>query len=248
MESALVGFKSRGEKGNLSVAPRRGKGYNGRQEMNAMAAYLFDFDGTLVDSMPAYSAIMLGILAENKLAYPPDVIKRITPLGYVGTAKYFIELGAPQPLEAMIDLINGRMLHAYAYEIPAKAGVKEALEAMKQRGDSLHVLTASPHAVLDPCLKRLGLWELFENVWSCEDFQTTKSDPEIYRMAAQRMGKGVEEVTFLDDNLNADRTAKQAGMRVIGVYDDSSKDMEGAIRAATDGYVYDLRDVLSEGL
>ena len=38
------------------------------------------------------------------------------------------------------------------------------------------------------CLKRLSLYDLFDNVWSCEDFGTTKSDPEIYRMAAERIG------------------------------------------------------------
>ena len=213
-----------------------------------MATYLFDFDGTLVDSMPAYTKVMLGILNENHIAYPADVIKRVTPLGYIGTADYYLALGAPQTREEMIQLINERMYHAYAYEIPEKEGAAEALRALKARGDSLHVLTASPHAVLDPCLKRLGMWELFGHVWSCEDFLTTKSDPEIYRMAAKRLGKKVEEVTFLDDNLGADRTAKQAGMRVIGVYDESSKDMEDQIRAATDGYVYRLGELAALGI
>jgi len=205
-----------------------------------MAAYVFDFDGTLVDSMPAYEKIMLGILNEFHLTYPQDVIKRITPLGYIGTAAYFVELGAPITQEEMIRLINERMLHAYAWEIPEKPYVTQSLKALKAQGHSLWVLTASPHAVLDPCLKRLGLWDMFESIWSCEDFGTTKSDPEIYRMAARRMGLEVHEVTFLDDNLNADRTAKAAGVRVIGVFDESSRENEADIRAAADGYVYDL--------
>lgn len=113
------------------------------------------------------------------------------------------------------------------------------------RGASLNVLTASPHITLDACLKRLEMYDLFDNVWSCDDFATTKADPEIYKMAAQRLGTTVEKVLFLDDNLGADQTAKMAGMQVCGVYDDSSKDYTEQIKAATDYYIYDFTELLA---
>ena len=53
--------------------------------------YLFDFDGTLVDSMPSYVSVMLRILDEANVSYQSDIIKIITPLGYLGTARYFVE-------------------------------------------------------------------------------------------------------------------------------------------------------------
>ena len=56
-------------------------------------AYLFDFDGTLVDSMPTYVSVMLRILDENNIKYEDDIVKVITPLGYGGTAKYYKNLG-----------------------------------------------------------------------------------------------------------------------------------------------------------
>ena len=49
--------------------------------------YLFDFDGTLVDSMPTFTALMLRILDEHNVEYDESIIKTITPLGYVGTAR-----------------------------------------------------------------------------------------------------------------------------------------------------------------
>ena len=106
------------------------------------------------------------------------------------------------------------------------------------------MLTASPHETLDPCLKRLGIFDIFDNVWSCNDFATTKADPEIYRMAAGRMGKNVSEVIFLDDNFNADKTAKEAGMQVIGVYDDSSAEYVDEMKAVCDFYIYDFKELL----
>ena len=79
---------------------------------------------------------------------------------------------------------------------------------------------------------------MFDNVWSCNDFGTTKADTAIYHMAAERMGVGVGDVIFLDDNLNADKTAKQAGMIVYGVYDDSSAEYVDEMKAATDKFSY----------
>ena len=208
--------------------------------------YLFDFDGTLVDSMPNYVATMLRILDENQISYPDDIVKIITPLGNGGTARYFIEqLGLKMEVAQVRALMGKYILDAYLHTIPAKAHVIEALKELKQQGASLNVLTASPHVVLDPCLKRLGMWELFDNIWSCEDFGTTKTDPEIYRQAAQRMNTTVEKVLFLDDNYNADKAAKDAGTLVCGVYDASSENYVEEIKSVSDFYIYDFSQLLS---
>ncbi len=209
-----------------------------------MKRYLFDFDGTLVDSMTSYVGVMLRILDENGVSYSDDIVKIITPLGYGGTAKYFIELGMPLKLEEITAKMTEYALHAYAFEIGAKENVVKVLRELKARGDDLNILTASPHSMLDPCLKRIGIYDLFTNVWSCDDFGTTKADPEIYRMAAKRMGAPVEEIIFLDDNYNADKTAKEAGMVVYGVYDPTSEEFAEDIKAITDRYVTNFTELL----
>ena len=209
------------------------------------SAYLFDFDGTLVDSMPAYISVMLRILDENNIKYENDIIKIITPLGYAGTAKYYREkLGLEMPENEIIDLMNKYAYNEYAYNIPAKRNVVETLLKLKEQGADLNVLTASPHSVLDVCLERLGIYDVFTNVWSCNDFGTTKADTEIYRMAAERMGKPVEEIIFLDDNYNADKTALAAGMTVCGVYDKSSEECTDEIKGVCDYYINDFCELL----
>lgn len=209
-----------------------------------MHTYLFDFDGTLVDSMPDYAAVMLRILDENQVPYGDDLIKIITPLGANGTAEYFIKMGLQLPKDEILRRMGDYLIDAYANRIPAKKNVPQVLRQLKDRGASLNVLTASPHLTLDPCLKRLGLYALFDHVWSCDDFSTTKTDPQIYTMAAERLGVPVGDVLFLDDNLNADITAKRAGMQVCGVYDDSSADFVEQMKAATDMYIYDFSELL----
>lgn len=210
-----------------------------------MNTYLFDFDGTLVDSMPTFIGMMKRILDENNISYGDDLIKIITPLGYKGTAIYFKEkLGIKLSLEEIADLMTKYAIEEYTKSIPAKNNVIKTLKALKSRGASLNILTASPHFMLDPCLKRLGMYELFDNVWSCDDFETSKADPNIYVMAAEKMGVPVGEVLFLDDNFNADKTAKEAGAKVCGVYDESSADCEDEIRSITDYYIKDFSELL----
>ncbi len=209
-------------------------------------AYLFDFDGTLVDSMPTFISVMLRILDENNVKYEKDIIKVITPLGYGGTAKYFIEqLGLKIPENELLTKMNEYAYEGYAYSIQAKSNVIEALKALKSQGASLYVLTASPHSVLDVCLKRLGMFELFTEVWSCDDFKTTKANPEIYKMAAKRIGKPIDEILFLDDNYNADKTAASAKMKVCGVYDPSSEDYANEIKSVADYYINDFSELLN---
>lgn len=209
-------------------------------------AYLFDFDGTLVDSMPTFVSEMRRILDDNRIPYEKDLMKTIIPLGLNGTAEYYIHtLGLRMAKEQLIGLMKEYMLEAYFHTIPAKLHVEETLRELKRRGRRLYVLTASPHVTLDACLKRLRLWDLFEEVWSCDDFHTTKADPAIYGQAAARMGAAVEEVLFLDDNLDADITAKAAGMQVCGVYDASAADYADRIRAVADYYITDFAELLT---
>ena len=207
--------------------------------------YLLDFDGTLVDSMPTYVSSMLRILNENNISYSSDITKIITPLGVNGTAEYFINnLGLKMNNNDLILLMKEYMCDAYFNTIPAKENVVEVLSKLKQQGASLNILTASPHITLDACLKRLDMWDLFDNIWSCDDFGTTKADTQIYLKAAERMSTAVDNVLFLDDNYNADLTAKTAGMKVCGVYDASSEDYIEEIKSISDYYIFDFKELL----
>ena len=207
--------------------------------------YLFDFDGTLVNSMPTFVKVMLRILNENNISYGDDIIKIITPLGLKGTAEYFISLGLNKSVEEIGKTMYEYFYYEYAHTIPAKENVIDTLKELKAQGHSLNVLTASPHLTLDACLKRLDMFDLFDNVWSCDDFNTSKSNPEIYTAVAEKLGVKVEDVLFLDDNYNADKTAKTAGMKVCGVFDESSSEYEQEMRELCDFYAKDFREILS---
>ena len=213
-----------------------------------MKTYLFDFDGTLVDSMPTFVSVMLRVLDEYGVTYGKDIVKIITPLGYHGTAKYFRQLGIDESVSKLVLQMQKYAKSEYENKIVAKDGVIKTLMELKRLGASLNILTASPHSMLDPCLKRIGIWTLFDNVWSCDDFETTKSNPKIYKKAAEKMGREIGDIIFVDDNVEAIKTAKLAGMKSCGVYDKSAQEFVEEMKKEADYYIEGFEELIVYGL
>ncbi len=210
-------------------------------------SYIFDFDGTLVNSMPYFGGGAKQMLDDYGIAYPSDVVKIITPLGFGGTIAYFRDtLGLTIEQDAGVRELIDRLHPYYRDEIGIKDGVEAFLLAAKEQGVSLNVLTANPHENLDVCLKRLGIYDLFDNVWSSDDFPTTKANPVTYTAAAERIGTAVDECAFFDDNIVAVTSAMTAGMYGVGVYDPSGEEFAEEFRTTADRYIDSFADVIGE--
>lgn len=207
------------------------------------AVCIFDFDGTLVDSMPSWSEKMLNILRASGVDYPDDIIRIITPLGDGGSADYFRDmLGVKMSHEEMFARMDAYALPCYRDKIPAKAGVEVYLRRLHAEGIRLCILTASPHKMVDPCLARLGLTDLFDGIFTCEDFGMKKSDPAIYLALLDRIGADVSDAVFFDDNLCAVETAAKAGLCTVGVYDPTGESFAEELRTAADAYLHSFVD------
>lgn len=206
---------------------------------------IFDLDGTLIDSMPVWADRIYHLLDENKIAYPADILRTVAPMDNAAIADYLRdELGLQMDAAEILARMQAFITADYRERIPAKATVPETLEKLKKDGMRLHVLTASPHSLTDVCLKRLGLWTLFDTVWSCEDFSLPKTDTAIYLRVCEKIGAAPAACVFADDNLLALSTAKKAGLTVVGVADESDAADSDSIRKIADLYVEKMEDIL----
>ncbi len=211
-----------------------------------MNTYIFDFDGTLVDSMPVWSQKMLNILNSQNIDYPEDIIKTIATLGDKGTARYFKEVfGIKLSEEEMFIQMDEYAMPKYCNEIPLKDGVFDYINMLKRNNCSINVLTASPHKMLDPCLKRLGIYSLFDNIWSTDDFGLTKIDPNIYLKSVEKLGVSIKDAAFFDDNIGALKTAAKTGLFTIGVYDPTAEDFTDEIKSICNIYIKSFNDLNS---
>ncbi len=205
---------------------------------------VFDFDGTLVDSMPTYAETVFRILKENGVVPPEGLIKTIATMGTVASAQYLSSLVVSKSPEEILLLMKQYLLDAYLHAIPLKTGVLPALLAWRERGLLLSVLTASPHISLDPCLKRLGIYDWFDHVWSTDDFSCSKTDPDLYRRVAEVLGEDPGHILFFDDNPDAGRTAQSVGMKYCAVADVTNLEYWDAMKQSADYFAEKLIDLL----
>lgn len=205
--------------------------------------YLFDFDGVLVDSMPVWAGTYVKMLQSNGIPVPEGFVRKITPLGNSGAADCLIEAGLPMSKEDITAFAMSRYDYEYSHNVTLKPNVEKTLRKLVANGNSVHVLTGSSHRYVDPCLKRHGIFDLFENIWSVDDFPYTKAQPEIYFEAAKRLSASVSDCVFFDDNFVAISTAAKTGMRTVAVYDGSSADFWERMKETADRCITDFSEI-----
>lgn len=208
--------------------------------------YIFDMDGTLIDSMDGAVKVVLDYLTEYGVSYPDDIVSTLTPLGFVGISKYYHEhFGIPKSPEEIYQDFQVGLMSLYANDVPANAGAEQTLRALKERGARLFVLTGSPHAFLDVCLQRLGLTKYFESCWTAaEDFGFLKGDERLYKAVAERIGVLIEKCIMIDDGVKGLKKAHEAGMQTVAFYDKYSKADEREMRSFADRYIYTFEELL----
>lgn len=212
---------------------------------DGIRAAVFDFDGTLMDSMPDWCRKMLYQLDEAGVAYPDDIIRRITPMGDVKSAQYFQELGLQKSMEDILAGMRAYALDAYSNRILPKAGVRTYLQHLRTQGVPMCVLTASPREMITPCLARNEMTDYFVFTRSCDEMGLSKAQTQIYQATAELLGCAAAECLFFDDNIVALRTAKEAGMRTVAVYDDTSRDDWAAIVQLADYAIISFEELIS---
>ncbi len=199
--------------------------------------HIFDMDGTLIDSMPHIVHSILQVLDEDHIAYGPEIIEAVIPLGYPQTAKLFQTMGAKGTVDEIVERFMHLLHREYANHIPLKNGAGEYLHKLKSAGKQLCVLTGSPHLLTDVCLQRNGIYDLFDHIWSVDDFGLSKAQTAIYDEVVRRLGCDKEDICFYDDNLTACTTAVSAGWYTCAVNDGQSAEITAALKDAANAYI-----------
>ena len=206
--------------------------------------FVFDLDGTLVDSMSYFAAGLLKILDEAGIPYDDGIVETITPLGYVASAELFRSMGVEATVEEMVAQMKENLVYEYSNNIKLKPYVGDFLRQLKMQGARLFVLTASPHVVTDICLKNNGVYDLFEQIWSVDDFGMTKSELELFDAVAKKIDCKPQEINYFEDNLTAVTNAALSQYKVYGVLDKQQPEDIEQIKELSDIFVYSYKDLL----
>lgn len=204
--------------------------------------YVFDNDGTLVDSMDKWSSKLTELLDAYKVKYPVNFIETVTPMGTDRLIEYLIndldfKRYTPDELKA---IMTKTVLEMYKSDVDIKPYVKEYLEKLKKEGKKLYVFTAGTAEMAKAALERNGVAKLFDGIYSSDEFGKAKSESGIYPLLAEKIGADIEDIVFFDDNAEAVAAAKEAGFYTVGVYDSHSY----KIRETADEYITSFKEKL----
>ena len=209
---------------------------------------IFDIDGTLLDSMPLWNH--LGERYLQKIGFKEEetegLSQRISTMPFTEGIRYIkkaytLNLEEERIREQLQEMIAG----AYRDEINLKAGAKEYLQFLKERGIPCILATAGEASLAKAALKRLKVWEEFQDLLLCEEFNTSKLEAKIYRLAMERLSLSrPEEVLVCEDVLHAIKSAKQAGFQVCGILDEANREDWEKIQEVADFTAKDFYELV----
>ena len=181
------------------------------------SACIFDCDGTLVDSMPLHLEAWRAAL--EKHGFPPEqfTLKMHHEVaGMPGTAivrKLNAEFGCNLPPEQVeIDKIEWYMAHHS--EVQPIVPVVEYARSMHGKMP-LAVASGSDAVIVHESLRAIGIFELFETIVTPADVALGKPAPDMFLLAAKRMGVPPEECLVFEDGLLGIQAAHAAGMKTV---------------------------------
>jgi HAD superfamily hydrolase (TIGR01509 family) len=115
-----------------------------------------------------------------------------------------------------------------AQEFAPYAGAGPSLEDLRRRRWKTALATMSDRRSTDTLLDRFGFLQWFDDVLTAESVRLPKPDPEIYRLAAQRLGVPPSRCVAIEDSPAGVDAARGAGMKVLGVTNSVPRQQLGA--------------------
>lgn len=211
---------------------------NKQTNQQAIKAAIFDLDGTLLDSMHVWGEVDAAFLSKRGIAVPDDYMQAMSVLHFEEAAHYTIRrFGLNERPEDIMDEWNRLAEEAYATRVALKPGAEAFLRRLYADGLLLGVATALPPQLYTACLTHLGVYSLFSAFASNDEVGCSKERPDVYLLAAERLGVLPRECVVFEDILPGICSAKGAGMRTVGVRDAYAAHAEADIRAAADWFI-----------
>lgn len=210
-----------------------------------IAAVIVDLDGLIVDSETPEVLAWQETYARHGLEFPVEQW-----LQNVGrTDSPWDPYAALRALDPPIDLtlVKGywrdrHEQHARDYLLPLP-GVVPLAEAVRARGWRTAVASSSRHAYVLRTLRALNLADRFDAAAGGDEVPRAKPAPDVYLLAAHRLGVAPHRCVALEDSLNGLLAAKAAGMRCIAVPSSLTRSLDFS---AADLIVASLEEVTPE--
>ena len=145
---------------------------------------IFDFDGTLVDSMFIWESFGEDYLRSLGKEPKENLRKTVATFTLEQVAEHYRKhYGVTLSVEEIISNANEIVLKSYRTKVRLKSGVADFLEKLKNQGVNMCVATVTDRFIVEDVLKRLGVRKYFSEIFTCSEVGCSKESSEIYNAA-----------------------------------------------------------------
>lgn len=184
-------------------------------------AVIFDLDGVLVSTDELHFQAWKQLADAEGIPFDRAINHRLRGVSRMESLEIILEQAArtysPEQKMAMADEKNATYRELLSTLTPADAlpGAAELPAALKERGVKIAVGSSSRNTSL--ILERLGWSDRFDVVVDGNDIRRSKPDPEVFVLAAQRLGVPPAQCLVVEDAIAGVEAARRAGMAVFGI-------------------------------
>lgn len=184
-----------------------------------MKAFIFDFDGLIVDTEIAEYEAWREVYAEHGTELTLDVWEDV-----VGSAQGYFDpiahlegrIGRSVDRDAVQTRRRQRTLEIID-GLPVLPGILNYLEEAKERGMRLAVASNSSHDWVEGHLARKGLLDRFDVICCAEDVEHAKPAPDLYLAALKALRVSADEAIAFEDSPHGARAAIAAGIFCVAI-------------------------------
>ena len=206
---------------------------------------IFDFDGTLFDSMFIWDTAGEVYLRSIGKEPEADLQKVLKPMSLLQSAQYIRQkYQIPLSVEEIMDGVNHTVEGFYFHTVEPKPGVIAFLEELHRRNIRMCIATATDRYQVEAALQRCGMRHFFSEIFTCTEVGSGKDRPEIFRKAMEHLQTDRNTTAVFEDAYHAAYTSKQDGFMVVGVYD-SHESRQQELLSLTDLFLTDYFDLTS---
>ncbi|HCS39255.1 MAG TPA: haloacid dehalogenase [Anaerolineaceae bacterium] len=194
----------------------------------ALKGIIFDFDGLIIDTeMPGCNA-WAELFNQHGFSFTVEDWKKA--IG-TGPTAYDPALHLSKLTNGLLDpqVIQEQTLNRTRELIeqqPMLPGVLDFIIAVERLGLPMAVASSSNRDWVEGYLSKLGIRKFFKIVCTSNDVANVKPDPELFLLAAKKLGIAPSEAVIFEDSPNGIRAAKAAGIPCIAIPNDITKSMD----------------------
>ncbi len=210
--------------------------------------FIFDFDGTIIVSEDVHMRAWEDLSRQTSLKLPHGFLEMSVGMADHQLVRILFEAWHHELSE--MEILNKKK-NFYMARVPSEChpvpGVVDVIHRLKDKSFPLAIATSSSREEVAPILKNLNLSGHFSDVITVDDVRSPKPDPEIYRLAASKLGLPPKVCMAFEDSRAGVASARAAGCILVTVqtlYDE--KTLGPALRSIRDFTDPDLRIFLDK--